>query len=129
MAAPPLVLTLGDARISQYPGYTVTTFPDGTSVTARHDDCAGLGQAQCAKRLGYPSVEAMNMDHDVTHCLLAQWLGASSSPTLYAQAHGRVYPWWWLEEEAVLAVQRLAVAWGVVLLGRAQCYAASSFHP
>jgi hypothetical protein len=120
------ILLLGDARISQYPGYTVTAFPDGTAVTARHDDCAQLGQAQCARRLGYPSPEAMNAEHDLTHSLLAQWLGASYSPTLYAQAHGGVYPWWGREEDAVLAVQRLAVAWGVSLLTRAQRYATSS---
>jgi hypothetical protein len=76
--------------------------------------------------MGYPSAEAMNAEHDLTHSLLAQWLGASSSPTLSAQAHGSVYPWWWREEEAVLAVQRLAVTWGVALVSRAQRYAASS---
>ena len=122
---PPLALTLGAARLVQYAGHTVTTFPDGTSVTARHDDCAHLGQAQCARRMGYPSAESMNRDHDLTHSLLASWLGASVSPTLVAQAHGGVYPWWWLEEEAVLAVQRLAVTWGVALVSRAQCHAAS----
>ena len=119
----PQILPLGQAWLSCYPGYTTTTFADGSSVTARHDDIHGVGQVRRARRLGYPSAEAMNIDHDPTHSLLAHWLGHPYSPTLYAQAHGAQDPWWWLEEHAVFAVQRLAVAWGVDLLARAQHYA------
>lgn len=119
----PRMLALGDTCVACYPAWTTTHFADGTFVTARHDDVQGLGQVRRARRLGYASAEAMNREHDITHALLPLWLGQPYSPTLYAQAHGAQDPWWWLEEHAVFAVQRLAVAWGVDLLARAQYYA------
>jgi len=116
----PTIIPLGEAWIYIYSGYTITRFRDGTFVTARHDDVRGLGQVRRARRLGYPSAEALNASHDLCHSLLASWLGEPYSPTLYAQAHGTVDPWWYIEEMAVLAVQRLTVTRGIDLIARAQ---------
>lgn len=93
--------------------YTVTTFPDGRQLVADHAEQPG--QAATAARLGYPSAEAMNRDHDLAHSLLAHWLGLECSPTLHAVASGNRYPLSALEEDAVFAIQRFARAAGINL--------------
>jgi hypothetical protein len=111
--APHVTLVFGEVRMQIASGYSMTTFPDGVVLVARHDDVAQLGQASTAHALGYASVEAMNRDHDLLHLLLAHWLGQTTSGTLDAVAHDTVYPHVALEEAAVLAIQALCVAVGI----------------
>ena len=77
--------------------------------------------ADTAAGLGYGSdLGRMNRDHELMHTLLAMWLGRPESPVLRAVANecwqhdpdGLLA----MEEAACLALQRLAVAWGVDLL-------------
>ena len=103
--------TLGDVTVDMGDAYTVTTFPDGLQLVAMHSEQPG--QAETAARLGYPNADAMNREHDAFHSLLAHWLGLPCSPTLHAAASGRRYPHWREEEDAVLAVQRFALAAGI----------------
>ena len=104
---------LGTTVVELYDGYTVTRFMDGTHLNARHDDCRNLGQATTAQELGYPSVPAMNRDHDLVHTLLPLWLGLAYSPTLWGIAHATPWPQHWREEIAVLGIQGLLVALGL----------------
>lgn len=70
-----------------------------------------------AENLGYPSPYEMHRDHDLTHCLLAHWLGLPASPVIAGVA--RQTPLSkaeaGAEEEAVLAVQKFAQQQGVDL--------------
>lgn len=95
---------------------SVTTLPDGRTIQAAPQP--GEDYAATARRLGYGGdVLAMCHDHDALHAALAEFLGLPVSPVLSTVAgapmgdavqHG-------LEEDAVLAVQRLARALGVDL--------------
>ncbi|WP_046869282.1 hypothetical protein [Microvirga massiliensis] len=106
---------IGAVTVEVQDDYTVTTFPDGRQLHARHSGHAD--QAETAARLGYSSVEAMNREHDLTHALLAYWLGLPWSPTLRdVVTNTPATEIHYLEEEAVLAIQRFAVAMGVDLL-------------
>lgn len=82
------------------------------------------GQSLCAHKrevadwMGYGSVEAMDRDHDATHASLCRWLGIPS----YALKQARGEPLnpveqrlADIEEDAALAVQRLAQSTGAVL--------------
>lgn len=110
----PQTYRIGSVVVSLYDGYTVTRFPDGTETHARHDDVAQLGQGRMATELGYPSIEAMNVDHDPLHALLFLWLGHQGmSPVLQSQAAGTAWPYAHIEETAVLAIQRLMVVLGI----------------
>jgi hypothetical protein len=107
--------TLGQTTISLTCGETHTQFADGATVVAAHEDVAGLGQARTATDLGYSAVSTMNREHDLWHTRLATWLGFSASPTLRAVATSGTYRWAGLEEAAVLAVTRWAVAEGIAV--------------
>ncbi len=115
-----MTFTLGTTTVSMIPEYTITTFADGLSLWAAHEDVSGLGQSATAQYLGYSSVSAMNKAHDPTHGLLADWLGWGYSRTLYGVACGTPYVHTDLEEDAVKAIQRLAQAAGIDLVGLAQ---------
>lgn len=118
--AAPLIIPLGDTWIYQYPGWTTTSYADGSFLIARHDDVAGLGQEVTRRELGYASVDEMNVQHDPSHSFLAGCLGLPYSPTLYARAHGEDHPLAALEEGAVRELTRFAVALGVNLIERVQ---------
>lgn len=98
---------LGQALVTVYDGWTVTRFPGGYEVQARHDDCRHVGQAATAEDLGYPDVVTMNEDHDLCHSLLALWCGLEHSPVLFRVARGLpASDHAWMEEAVVLALQR-----------------------
>lgn len=59
------------------------------------------------------SVEQMNAAHDPLHAALCQWLGVSSHSLACARGEMHDEGVAVMEEEAVLHVQRLAVAHGV----------------
>lgn len=115
-------LRLGTTWVELYDGYTVSVFPGGATVDARHDDVAHLGQRAHAESLGYPDEQAMNRDHDPLHHLVALWLRLPASPILYAIAHGTPASAAWEEEAAVEALQRLCIALGIDILALAQSY-------
>lgn len=106
------VCQCGDV-IRVYPGRTEVVLLSGhvvAGVPQRNDD-----QAATAAELGYGTdVEGMVEDHDPLHALLCDWLGIGESFALRIAAgelpedHALAY----LEEDAVLAVQRFMVAAG-----------------
>lgn len=103
----PRTFQLGQVVVTIYDGWTVTRFPGGYEAHARHDDCRHVGQAATAQDLGYPDVVTMNQDHDLCHSLLACWCGLGQSPVLYDVARDLpLSPQAWIEETAVLALQR-----------------------
>lgn len=93
-----------------------TTLPGGQRVLGMPmHDAAYLATA---RRLGYGAdVVRLNIEHELTHTLLAHWLGLRCSPTFCRVAHGDHDPsdLTRIEECAVLAVQAYAVALGVDL--------------
>jgi hypothetical protein len=105
----PRTFHLGRAVITVYDGWTVTRFPDGHEVHACHQPCGQHGQAVTAHDLGYPDVATMNQDHDL------------GSPVLVALALDLPeMPDAWMEEAAVLALQRFLRHHGVSLAALAQ---------
>jgi hypothetical protein len=75
---------LGATVVEIHPGYTVTRSADGREVHAHHRE--QRGQAGLARDLCYGGdVEALN-NHDLTHSLLAAFLGLPHSLTLAAVA-------------------------------------------
>lgn len=111
------IIRLGQNQIQITGGMTITYFADGCAAYGDHE--AQPGQAERAAELGYPSAEAMNREHDLTHSLLAYWLGLDYSPTLHAIANNEQSAIWQAEEAAVLALQQFARAAGVDLIKRA----------
>lgn len=110
-----MTLHLGSVTVESFDGYTVTRFDDGLEVHALHAEQPG--QTETAKGLGYLDAASMNRDHDLTHSLVCYWLGLPCSPTLRDVATGTpASEIHYLEETAVLAIQRLANATGVSLL-------------
>lgn len=106
-------ILLNAAEVEWSPQYTITRFWGGASIVSDHSE--QKGQTATAEKLGM-SVEKMNQTHDLTHSLLAFWLGMPNSPTLKAVAKGNLYLHNAAEEEAVLAIQRWANLAGVDLL-------------
>ena len=110
-----MIVRLGSVTVETFDGYTITRFADGKEVHALHAEQPG--QAETAKGLGYPDAEAMNTEHDLAHSLLCYWLGLPESPTLRDVAEGKTASdLHYLEEEAVMAIQRFANAVGVSLV-------------
>ena len=121
MTTPPTHrFTLGDVTVTIANGYTHTQWSDGVELWAAHDDVRQLGQSQTAEALGYSDVQSMNAAHDLLHTLLSVWLGLHSSPVLRAQAEGLNIVDPWIEEDAVLLLQRLIQARGIDLIAIAQ---------
>lgn len=70
-----------------------------------------------ARSLGYDTPWEMHRDHDLTHCLLAYWLGLAEPPVIAGVARGEplTKAGSGAEEEAVLAIQKFAQQQGVDL--------------
>jgi hypothetical protein len=95
-------------------GLTVSRYPWG-EVPARPQPNDGYRLR--AIELGYGEDTALlSREHELTHHLLAHWLGLAASPTLAAVARGTTDAHWRLEEAAVLAVQAFARAKGLSLV-------------
>lgn len=105
------VLKFGSVTVDIQDGLTVTTLPDGSRVTATHDEQEG--QAALAAELGYAGAREMNREHDAIHSLLAHMLGLHASPTLSGVASKRYFAGWREEEAAVFALARFAKVAGV----------------
>jgi hypothetical protein len=99
-------MQLGTAKVDISNDYTITTFADGTRVTADHSEQPG--QHDTAQAYGFDSAMEMNQGHDLMHSLTAVWFGLPASPTLDFVAHGCVFDHWQEEEALVLAAQRYA---------------------
>jgi hypothetical protein len=72
-----------------------------------------------ARKLGYGSnVARLNVEHELTHTLVAHWLGVPCSPVFRRVASGdhEADDLTRLEEGAVLAIQAYAVAIGLDLI-------------
>lgn len=96
-------------------GWAKTTFPDGSSVPAFPEPTASY--VATAERLGYGTdIARMCVEHELVHNWLCHVLGLPHSPALFGVAHGGDADWRHaLEEDAVMAVQRFAMAHGVRL--------------
>lgn len=101
---------LGGAEIELHDdGLTVTRYSARAVVEAAAQDSDEYRRR--AQELGYGTDTArMSRDHEISHSLLAHWLGRPASPTLIEIAHGRKWKHWRLEEAAVLALQAYAIA-------------------
>lgn len=110
-------ILLNAAEVEWSHQYTVTRFWGGAILVSEHSEQPG--QKVTAEKLGM-SVEKMNQTHDLTHSLLANWLGLPNSPTLKAVAKGNIFLHNAAEEEAVLAIQKFANLMGVDLLNLAK---------
>lgn len=107
---------IGSAEVELHDdSLTVTRLHDGATVPARPQDTAEYRARAAA--LGYgDDVLSMSREHELTHSLLAQWLGLIESPTLRGVAAGAFWPHWQAEEAAVLGIQRFARMAGVDLI-------------
>lgn len=114
---------IGQTVIAVRPGAVTTMMHDGALIHAEPHDTDEY--AAKAETMGYGNdVERMNREHDLAHALLAHWLGLRESPVLRAVANdawhddadGRLA----LEEAAVEAVCKFAIARGVNLLDLAE---------
>jgi hypothetical protein len=95
--------------------FTVTTFDDSIELCTPHFLITD-GQEETARDVWYKDAKELNRDHDVTHHLLAKLLGLAYSPALYKAAHDEANPDAWIEEAAVLAIQRFANQQGISLI-------------
>lgn len=104
------VTNLGDVTIYQNEGNTTTVWSDGARLVAIHDEQEG--QVKTAAEIGC-SVLEMNRSHDLLHTLICRLIGLPWSPALRAAALGEdrmdIH---YVEESAVLAVQKLAAMYG-----------------
>lgn len=98
---------IGAAVVTVGPSWTVTRYPDRSSVHA-HPGSTPEDHAR-AHVLGYPDLAGMTRDHDLLHTLIAQARGHAHSPTLWGVAHQQPAPAPVVddEERLVLLVQRL----------------------
>lgn len=113
-------IRIGTVTVEIDKAHVVSTLADGARVEAEPHDTAEY--AATAEATGYgKDVAGLNRDHELTHHVLANALGLAESPVMRAVANGT-----WqddphgllkLEEDAAMAVQRLARAWGVDLIG------------
>jgi hypothetical protein len=112
----------GHVSIDIEDGHTITRLPYG-EVVASHEEQPG--QADIAEGLGYPDARAMNVQHDMLHCLIAHWLGLDASPTLKGVATGQHYAHWREEENLVFALAAFANAAGIDLMEVAEKHSES----
>lgn len=113
-------IRIGTVTVQIEQNRLVSTLLDGKQVEAEPHDTPEY--AATAEAAGYGNdVAGLNRDHELVHHVLADALGLAESPVMRAVAEGT-----WqhdpdgllkLEEDAVLAVQKLARAWNVDLIG------------
>lgn len=112
-----MIIRLANAEVEFHDsGLTVTKYGD-REIKAWPEDTDEY-RARAAS-LGYGDVFSMSREHEVTHHMLAEWLGLGFSPTLTAVSAGDRDPVWHLEEAAVLAIQAFARSRGVDLVALA----------
>lgn len=113
----PTTLRFGGTTVEVWSDCTRVTLPSGGTVVGAPQDNDAYRAA--ALRLGYGAdTAAMSREHEVGHAALCHFLGLPCSPvmsTVAGEPVGDVVTHW-LEEEAVMAVQRLARAVGVDLV-------------
>lgn len=107
---------IGETVVLRRAGWTEIALPlDEVGVPISvPDDSGDAAQMATAEKLGLSVVE-MNAGHDLTHCLLANWIGLPYSPTLGSVSGG---PFCSTEindaeEAAVLAIQRYMGLMGI----------------
>lgn len=92
--------------VTRYPEGEVPAYPQATdSYSSR------------ARELGYGAdVDRMSREHELGHHLISHLLGLPCSPTMMGLAIGKHAACWREEENAVLALQKLARMVGVDLV-------------
>lgn len=94
------------SRVVVGPSWSVSTLSSGATLHAHPD--GSEEQVRTARRLGYDGdVGAMTRDHDPLHLALCDWLGIESQALAAAAGEPADHDLAALEEDAVLAVQRL----------------------
>lgn len=117
---PECELTFGDALVQVWPDCVRTVFADCVEVVGAPQD--NDAYRATAERLGY-GADTLRLcrTHEVVHSWLASLLGLPESPALRGAANGSGPSLLTgAEEDAVMAVERLANLAGVDLLGRIQ---------
>ncbi len=116
----PRPLFVGGHTIRMDGHHTITTLMSGGKVEAYPEDNDEYKARAAA--LGYgDDVGRMSQDHEITHALLATWLGLPESPTFRNVVAGTPYAKPGKDEEAaILGIQRFARVMGVDLLRVAQ---------
>lgn len=95
-------------------GWSKTVFADGQEVEAVAHDTNSYRET--ALHLGYGNdVARMSADHELVHSWLCHALGMQYSPALRSVVGDAADYRHGLEEDAVLAVQRFAIAYGISL--------------
>jgi hypothetical protein len=97
---------VGATVIVRHDAWTELRLPFEVSLCVP-DDIGNNSQLVTAAQIGV-SVNEMNAGHDLTHCLLAEWIGLPYSPTLASVAGGPLIESDLnaAEEAAVIALQR-----------------------
>lgn len=99
-------MKLAGAHIECSDGYTVSVYPEG-KVAAFPEDTETYRER--AESLGYGDDTAlMSREHEITHHLLAHWLGLPHSPTMMGIAVSHIFKDWHTEEAAILGIQAFA---------------------
>jgi hypothetical protein len=104
----PLATIVGATVIVRHEGWTELRLPAVCeNILCVPDGPGDSSQERTAAKIGV-SVREMNAGHDLTHCLLAEWIGLPYSPTLASVAGGPLIESDLnaAEEAAVLALQR-----------------------
>lgn len=112
------IVKLASAEIELYEsGLTVTRYDKREVIAWPEEDEI---YKQRAMKHGYgEDIFLMSREHELTHHLLAEWLGLGFSPTLMAVSANDQDPNWGIEEAAVLAVQAFARSRGVDIVALA----------
>lgn len=109
--APLQIYAFGAVVVEMHAGWTVTRIPGSKPLFAPWAEQPG--QAETAAKIGAPSVEAMNEDHDLLHSIMAHKAGMEFSVALAYAAGGYEIAADVVarEEEMVLAIQAWLYAW------------------
>lgn len=104
----------GDTSIQRLPHGARTTLPCGEVIPATPHETDGYRRTAAEHGYGSDTLR-LCQEHELVHVALADWLRLLVSPTLQGVADGRDWEHAWIEEAAVLAVQRYARTLGLDL--------------
>ena len=112
-----IILRLAQCAVVVTPLRVVTTLPDGSTVYGEPHDTAEYRRTAVNHGYGL-DIARMNRTHELTHTMLAHWLGLPASPVFERISAGltEATDTTRLEEAAVLAIEQFANHMGVDLL-------------
>lgn len=116
-----IILHLAQCTVAVTPLHVATTLPDGSTVYGEPHDTAEYRHTAVNHGYGL-DIARMNRTHELTHTMLAHWLGLPASPVFERISAGltEATDMTALEETAVLAIEAFANHMGVDLVGIAR---------